>query len=134
MKITNAFDGTKAKKGDRVWSLRYGWGTVSREFSNSPYPIIGVVFDEYARGVTSFTNEGRLRANDKAIDLYYGPPEIIGPPKPKRMVKKDVRGWANVYSWGFGGICKTKERADYYAEPARIACVELTGTYEVEED
>ena len=140
MKIVNPFDGSKAKAGDRVYSLQWGWGTVRHIFTDGLFPI-GVFFDEGAEDGECFTKDGKRFPTAQSPDLYYGPPEIIGPPKPKRMVKKTVKKWANVYPWGFGGICQTfggicqtKEIADYNAGSDRIACVELTGTYEVEED
>lgn len=133
MKITNAFDGTKAKVGDRVYSIRWGWGTVSCKYSNGPRPI-GVVFDECEGDSLWFTKEGGYNGYTTP-DLYYGPPEIIGPPKPKRMMQKTVKRWAIVYPLGrYSGLYPTKEEAESNASPGRIACVELTGTYEVEEE
>lgn len=134
MKIVNPFDGSKAKAGDRVYSLQSGWGTVRRVLPDDSYPI-SVDFDEYEDDILCFTTDGKDGVGDAYPDLYYGPPEIIGPPKPKRTVKKEVRGWANVYPKGrASGLYSSKESADYGADSGRIACVELTGTYEVEED
>jgi hypothetical protein len=134
MKIVNPFDGSKAKAGDRVYSLQSGWGTVVPKLPHDAY-LIWVVFDEYAGVTTTFTNDGRFDSLDKTPDLYYDPPEIIGPPKPKRTVKRTLKKWANVYE---GGNChhvfSTKASAESGASYDRIACVELTGTYEVEED
>lgn len=132
MKITNGFDGTKAKVGDRVLSLKYGWGTVERIDSFCTTHSFKVVFGSRRDW---YTVNGKLFVDDFVPDLYYGPPEIIGPSKPKRMVKKTVKKWMNVYESGdCHHVFGTKESADFGAYSDRIACVELTGIYEVEED
>ena len=63
-------------------------------------------------------------------------PQIIAPPKPKpkpkRTVKKEVVAWANVYKRETF-FSATREIADGCADADRIACVKLTGEYEVEE-
>ena len=53
----------------------------------------------------------------------------------KKKVKKEVRGWLNIYPDGLGfWSYKTKEEADDCANsPIRIACVEFVHEYEVEE-
>lgn len=126
MNIVNAFDGHKAKVGDRVYSLQYGWGTIKATgccvYAACPIEV-------------RFDADGKKSIYDIIPDLYYGPPEIIGPEKPKRMVKEEVRLWLNIYP---KSCCKitysSRSRADSAAAPDRIACVELTGSYEVEED
>ena len=132
MNIVNAFDGNKAKVGDRVLSLKYGWGTVERIDSFCTTHSFKVVFGSRRDW---YTVNGKLFVDDFVPDLYYGPPEIIGPEKPKRMVKEEVRLWLNIYP---KSCCKitysSRSRADSAASPDRIACVELTGSYEVEED
>ena len=134
MKIVNPFDGSKAKAGDRVYSLQWGWGTVRHIFTDGLFPI-GVFFDEGADDGECFTKDGKRFPTAQSPDLFYGPPEIIGPPKPKRTVKRTLKRWVNVYANNSGNHSfPTKEAADRYSELGRIACVELTGTYEVEED
>lgn len=134
MKIVNPFDGSKAKAGDRVYSLQWGWGTVRHIFTDGLFPI-GVFFDEGADDGECFTKDGKRFPTAQSPDLFYGPPEIIGPPKPKRTVKRTLKRWVNVYANNSGNHSfPTKEAADRYSALGRIACVELTGTYEVEED
>lgn len=58
------------------------------------------------------------------------PPVII--PKKRKVVKEIVR-YANIYPNDLPNIYRTKELADMNAMITRIACVELKGTYEVEE-
>lgn len=134
MKIVNPFDGSRAKVGDRVYSLQWGWGTVRHIFTDGLFPI-GVFFDEGADDGECFTKDGKRFPTVQSPDLFYGPPEIIGPPKPKRTVKRTLKRWVNVYANNSGNHSfPTKEAADRYSALGRIACVELTGTYEVEED
>lgn len=135
MRIANSFDGSKAKAGDRVYSLQWGWGTVRHIFTDGLLFPIGVFFDEGADGGECFTKDGKRFPTAQSPDLFYGPPEIIGPPKPKRTVKRTLKRWVNVYANNSGNHSfPTKEAADRYSALGRIACVELTGTYEVEED
>lgn len=60
-------------------------------------------------------------------------------PLPKRKVTKTVRGWVNVWDDHVSKVYPDKAQAnkDYgylnSTAAARIACVEVTGTYEVEE-
>jgi hypothetical protein len=51
----------------------------------------------------------------------------------KQMVTKTVEKWMNIYPTGEGPAWESKEGADMYAKDNRIACVKLTGSYEVEE-
>lgn len=54
-------------------------------------------------------------------------------PKPKKMVTKEITVWLNVYNHYDSTSHKTKQEADEAAIITRIACVEVSGTYEVEE-
>ena len=51
--------------------------------------------------------------------------------KVKRTI--EVVRWINIYPGGTECLHKTKEEADKHASVNRIACVKLSGTYEVEE-
>lgn len=54
------------------------------------------------------------------------------PKKVKRVV--EVRGWLNIYPGGYTSFWyATKESADLNAGAGRIACIEMVGTYEIEE-
>ena len=54
-------------------------------------------------------------------------------PEPKCLVKKTIKRWENIYSDSTDhlDIYNEKRNADRFAGDDRIACVELTGTYEV---
>lgn len=52
---------------------------------------------------------------------------------PNKKIKKTIERWANVYEDAFDGTYLSKNQADACAMSARIACVKLTGEYEMEE-
>jgi hypothetical protein len=54
------------------------------------------------------------------------------PARPKKNVRKIIERWENRYPNQDGlNVHATKELADAFALPGRIACVKLTGEYEV---
>lgn len=75
-----------------------------------------------------FFSDGRFHANQSESLL-----KLVS--RPKKMVKKTIERWENVYSDGsFIGITyPEKEIADECVIGDRIACVKLTGSYEVYE-
>lgn len=129
MKITNAFDGSKAKVGDEVYSLMHGKGVIK----NGPDSDLVLVNFEGESVLRPYALDGTF-AGTKSPVLFYGPPEIIGPPKPKRMVKKTVDAWMNVYENGEKCVHLLEDRALIAKDNGCLACVHLTGEYTVEED
>lgn len=132
------FDGIKV--GDRVYDMRFGWGEVVGYYTQLIYKI-EVIFD-MGRQV-DFTMDGQYM-DDNYQTLFWDKPEFIPPPRPKRKVKKTIEQWVNVHHANgktkFSCACDTKEEADAFEEAnirnglnRRIACVKLTGEYEVEE-
>ena len=53
--------------------------------------------------------------------------------KPKEKIVKKITVWVNAYPSHVSVSHNTKEIADVVCSERRIACVELTGSYEVEE-
>jgi len=53
-------------------------------------------------------------------------------PREKKMVKKTVTRWVNVDADGYTRTFDIREIADIEQNGDRIACVEMTGEYEVE--
>jgi hypothetical protein len=92
------------------------------------YPLLGRVGDSKR----SWKDTGREFDARMPGDLV----EYLGTTKPKqkKMVTKTVEYWMNFYGSGYRLIYSSKELADRAATPERIACVKLTGTYEVEEE
>jgi hypothetical protein len=127
----------KFNVGDRVYHPRHGIGSV---LSNQgiPYPI-KVVFDDSGL-IEHYERDGRKReydVNPILLTIEESRAKGYDVPKVTRKVTKTVSRWANVY--GSAGLAncsyETREEADANATgDARTACVELTGTYEVEEE
>lgn len=74
-----------------------------------------------------FTIDGR------ACD-WHKTPSLVLVSRPKKMVTKTVEKWINIYPNHAGGFYSDEKNADEYAQQNRIACVKLTGEYEVEVD
>ena len=66
------------------------------------------------------------------ITYFFTLTQNFSPKKVKRIVEERV--WVNKYPYGCTSYYyKTREEADTNASANRIACVEMVGTYEVEE-
>lgn len=77
----NDQDFSKAKVGDRVWLYSIGDYAYIQDINNSGLLVYGHWYDL----------KGHNRAGVQM--LFWGPPEIIAPPPPKRMVKKWIAGY-----------------------------------------
>lgn len=122
-----------AKVGDRVWSVLLGWGTVIN-VSNAGSLVIHVKFD--CGRNDNFSKKGYRLSDDVYPALFWDEVKITPPPRPKRKVTKTLEGWVNLYpelSVDCSKFHDTKESADNHAHQSRVACVHVTGTYEVEE-
>lgn len=73
-----------------------------------------------------------ISGQESSFDLVT----YLGTEKPKRKVKRTVEvvRWANVYPGDIFPVFGSKENADKSSASTRIACVELRGSYEVEEE
>jgi len=117
-----------ARVGDRVWSVEYGWGTVE-SVSKGVYPVV-VSFD---CGIdVTYTFSGMPRSSGLQT-LFWDEVKIEAPPRPKRKSVKTVEVWMNLYPRGKATTHLEQYEADRRALSDRIACVKLTGEYEVEE-
>lgn len=122
-----------AKVGDKVWRPVKGkpegeWGEITEINPNEAngYPI--VAFD------LTFAVDGRERHRDGFSSLFWAPVALPPlPERPKRKIIKNVEFWTNIYTYGPTLLYITREMADRYAVSGRIACVKLTGSYEMEE-
>ena len=77
---------------------------------------------------------GRERKSDVKPSYFWSEPQYETPPRPKRMVKKTLEGWLNIYPDIPPQYHETRELADKRASSHRIACAGLSGSYEVEEE
>jgi hypothetical protein len=129
---TNETTFENAKVGDKVYSFTSGEGEICQVDFASSYSIMV----KSPAGHESFTTKGAYRMNGEQT-LFWSKPVFETPTRPKRVAKKDVVRWANVYPYNNNVGAHnypTKEEADSKASNERIACVRLTGTYEVEEE
>jgi hypothetical protein len=130
MNIQNAFDGKTAKVGDRVWSIQLGDAEIVQidDPNTDEFPITIKTKDGH---MDYYAMDGREDEYDFCPSLFYGPPDIIGPPKPKRMVKKTaaLKVAVNTKSGSVTPICQH----NFIVSPDQIVMVDLTGEYEVEE-
>ena len=110
-------DFSNAKVGDKVYSLRHGYGEINNiNGIDKDFPI-SVLFN---KGKYLFNLLGMYSLSHITPDLYHSKPTII---EAKRMVKKEIDVFLNVYSAGY----KTKIDVDNgFVTPAKL-------TFEVEE-
>jgi len=133
--MANTTDFSSARVGDRVWEVRWGWGTVVSIKTDNSYPV-NVELD-IGGGEFNFTFDGKFESTDLHPSLFWDKILFVVPPRPKRMVKKTLEGWVNVYPEDSPlktfHFVKDRPHADGLAEQTRIACVHVTGEYEVED-
>lgn len=112
------------KVGDKVWSVQLGECEVKVIDGEYKY-LVGCMNDEGSIGY--YTLDGKHHYTDKNPSLFHEKPDCF-----KRKVKKSIERWANKYNT-YTSWHSTKEEADENRGYGRIACVKLTGEYEVEE-
>jgi len=131
MNIQNAFDGKTARVGDKVWSIQLGDAEIV-EMSDSKGDTYPIAVQNQDGGREYYTMSGREDEDDIAPSLYNGPPDIIGPPKPKRVVKRKIELVAAVDSKT--GVVECVRAPNYqYTPGGKTVEVILSGELEVEE-
>lgn len=119
-------DFKNVKQGDRLWSIHLGdcevcgIDSVGLRCTNK--------FKEH-----SYFFDGKYFSDDNGPSLFWSNPNIQIPERPKRKVIKTIERWANIYERKDTIIWHDKDSADRYVNENRIACVKLTGSYEIEE-
>ena len=124
-RMVNAVDLRTVKVGDRVWSLGFGWGMVSSV-------EVDVKWSKVERAWVTFTLlDTDLAYTEKCNRLFYGPPEIIGPEKPRVKVKKQL--WI-VYAQekGINGCFGIKKAAEGYIKSSGLIGVASIHPVEIE--
>lgn len=81
-------------------------------------------------------DEWTLAGSELTVAGFESPEDLIeylGTEKPRESPARmeTLTRWANIYEGGDVATFATRKRADRRADPGRIACVELTGEYEV---
>jgi hypothetical protein len=91
--------------------------------------------------VTSTSNWVEVKFEDGTLAVFqqdgkfaawHALPSLKLIERPKRKETRTVEAWVNVYLNGGQVLYHKKVTADLYAGSNRIACVRLTGSYEVE--
>lgn len=118
----------EAKVGDRVWSLLNGWGVIIDIAPECAYPL-RVKFKDDSQ---YFNLEGKTWDIHYSPTLFWDEVKIEAPPRPKRKVKKVIKGWMNIYPNTI--LHDTKDSADCGAFAFRLGeAVYIHHEYEVEE-
>lgn len=86
----------KAKVGDRVWSLRHGWGKIVENSTpmSVEYPITVLFSNDFRE---TYTIGGKVRRNHYTPDLYWDEIKIDPPARPVRIVQKELPVYLNIY-------------------------------------
>lgn len=102
IQIENNSDFTDAKKGDKVWSIEYGWGEIFVK-DMSYGGNMTVVFD-HSTTWHYYTQKG-VSLSTRSIDvamptLFKKEIKIIQ----KKMIRTKIEGYANIYRDGKGNL------------------------------
>lgn len=126
-----------AKVGDRVWNICKGWATVTRiDFITSfKQMLCSAQFDKVNTLTEHFFVDGKEFTSDLNPSWFWDEVKIVAPERPKRLVKKEVVGWANFYPDRNRGYHDTESKALLYRTSNALGTgpVKMTGTLEVVE-
>ena len=101
----NHQDFSSAREGDSLYSLRDGYVTVVSVNAG------GIVAMDSGGFNDTWSLRGFYVQSHVTPDLYWDKPEIVAPPKPKRLVERKFECWLNVYESGIKGY--THDSEDY---------------------
>lgn len=87
--------------GDRVWSIRKGWGTVIKVDTDSDYPI--KVRLDVSERIEGYTYDGRFTSVDLGPELFWDEVHIVAPSKPKVKRSYEEVKWCNIYPISYSG-------------------------------
>ena len=83
-----------AKKGDRFYSLRFGYCIIERINDATIFGVLASPVDDINMiGMQSFTLDGYFSITDKTRDAYWSKPKIV------EHIPKVVEGWVNIVSY-----------------------------------
>lgn len=118
---------TKDDVGKRVYSITFGFGVISTVGASRNIFPVTVRFDNDRSDI--YTSDGKLTPRAVNKDLYWNEIEI----KEIKMKTVEIERWINVYKDSISYNYKTKDDANQMAAEDRIACIKLTGSYQVRE-
>ena len=108
---------SKAKVGDRVFSVRRGWGTIERVEPNCPFELIYGCVTDADDCVFWFTVNGKEGRSDLLPSVFWGEPKFEIPERPIPELEVDTKvlvrmseddPWVNRYFHSFdeeGKLC-----------------------------
>lgn len=130
--------------GDRVWSIRKGWGTVIKVDTDSDYPI--KVRLDVSERIEGYTYDGRFTSVDLGPELFWDEVHIVAPSKPKVKRSYEEVKWCNIYPKGvstgfgilnnkyfFGCLGNNPETVKENSLSRAVALAKVVFTFEVEE-
>ncbi len=136
--MTTTFE--NAKLGDRVYTFLGGKpdqdghnATIADIRHQDVTSPLRVVMDALSDRQFSYLFDGRYFRDFREQCLFWRKPDFVVPEQPKRKVKKTLTGWLDVYPHHAEGLYQTRDAAESFALPGRIACVHISQGYEVEE-
>lgn len=103
--MTTTFE--TAKVGDRVWSIRSGWGKISGIDDTADYPLT-IKYDSI--GYDTFTFEGYSLKTHAVQSLFWDEVVIEAPEKPMPNLKVDTK----VLVWSRDGEEKKKRYFSHF--------------------
>lgn len=128
-------DFRNAREGDLLF-LASGKKVCVKHIAASPPNNSAFIEIDMGSYIANFNFNGELEGfSELGQVLFWSPVHIDPPPRPKRKVKKVVEAWRNIYP-DYYTTHESKRNADNCANrntETIIACVRLTGEYEVEE-
>jgi hypothetical protein len=121
----------KAQVRDKVYSLIHGEGIIT--FIASSGMILLVQFNNGHN--VDYYSDGRYLSNDVEPTLFWNKPTLSNDPPPKRMIKKTVTKYLNLYKDGRVQPFNTLKGSQILGqtEYLLVSGQEVTFEYEVEE-
>lgn len=109
----------EARRGDELYSWKFGPVTIKGIDPDSTMPVIG---KDAESGNLRWTADGRLNPSDENQDLFWAEPTITAPLPPVRTEKLSltIAGWWVVYNKNLYGPFKSRENASTYISKQTI--------------
>lgn len=127
---------TKEDEGRSIYCLLKGKGIIIEFLNRDFYPVVV----QFENDRACYTEEGKLYADAHNPILFFSKPEIIAPPRSKRMTTKQMMYSAYINSEGMiiSYVLFNESGSSTHKFPINIkgssTKIDLIGTIEVEED
>lgn len=94
--MTTTFE--KARVGDKVWHIEYGWGTIEKvDKYRHDYPLTVRFYNGNYYFYKYLTSSGKINTASECQTLFWDEVKIEAPQMPRRMVEKGFEQvvWVN---------------------------------------